>query len=160
MRAMAAVIVGAAMMTACAGPAETANAPPEAAETEAQAVPSGALGAPVEEGVTLVIAADQSVQTITVPVGQRFAVALVGVPTAGYVWAPSMVPAFLTRAGEGGGPTVAAQNEPGYTGGNHWEVHYFSATEAGEGQLSLAQRRPWETNEAPADSFAVTIRAQ
>lgn len=159
MKALAAALMGAAMMTACAGPAETAQSSAGAEDAQA-AVPSGALGAPIEEGVTLVIGADQAGQTLAVPVGQRFAVALVGVPTAGYLWAPIAVPAFVTRAGEGGGPTTAAQRQPGFTGGNHWEVHYFAATEAGEGPLVLAQRRRWETNEPPAATFTVTIRAQ
>jgi hypothetical protein len=70
------------------------------------------------------------------------------------------MPAFLTRAGEAGGPTIAAQNEPGYAGGRHWEVLMFVATAPGEGELVLEQKRPWETGQAPADVFRVTIVAR
>ena len=157
MRGLAALVLGAAMMTACAGPAETASS--SSAPNEASS-PTGAVAVPVEEGVALVIGAAQQGQTVTVAVGERFAVALVGVPTAGYVWAPQSVPEFITRAGEGGGPTTQAQRQPGFTGGNHWEVHYFAATAAGEGTITLAQRRPWETDAPPAATFTVIVRAQ
>ncbi len=47
-----------------------------------------------------------------VGVNQRFAVELVGIPTAGYQWAPAQMPAFLTRAGDASGPTIAAKTSP------------------------------------------------
>lgn len=118
------------------------------------------LPAPTPEDVAVRITAAQNGQTVNVGVNQRFAVELVGVPTAGYVWQPAQMPAFITRAGEATGNTVPQQNEPGYAGGNHWEVLMFSATEAGTGELVIEQRRPWETNEPAADVFRVTIVAQ
>ena len=121
---------------------------------------NGAVPAPTPEDVAVRINAAQDGQTVNVGVNQRFAVELVGVPTAGYVWEPAQVPAFLTRAGEATGNTVAAQSQPGYTGGNHWEVLMFAATSSGSGELVLEQRRPWETNEPPAQVFRVTIVAQ
>jgi inhibitor of cysteine peptidase len=118
------------------------------------------LPAPTPDDVAVRITAEQNGQTVEVGVNQRFAIELVGVPTAGYVWQPAQVPAFITRAGEAGGDTSAQQSQPGYTGGNHWEVLMFSATGPGTGELVLEQRRPWETNEAPADTFRVTITAR
>lgn len=118
------------------------------------------LPAPTPTEVAIRINAEQAGQTIAVPVNQRFAVELVGVPTAGYVWQPAQMPAFIVRAGEAGGNTLAEQNEPGYAGGNHWEVLMFVATAAGEGELVLEQKRPWETDEAPVDTFRVTIHAE
>ncbi len=94
------------------------------------------------------------------PVGAAFEVALVGVPTAGYLWAPVETPAFLTKAGEAGGPTSAAQLQPGFAGGNHWEVTAFRAAAPGRGVLRFAQSRPWETNQPPVDTFSVTIEAR
>ena len=82
-----------------------------------------------------------------------------GVPTAGYVWQAKQVPAFLSAAGETSGNTTSAQNQPGFAGGNHWEVLMFSATAAGSGDLVLEQRRPWETNEPASQTFRVTIVA-
>lgn len=137
-----------------------ACAPAEEAKEEAPVAQDGAVAAPTPDDVTLRIHAEQNGQRIEVGVNQRFAVELVGVPTAGYQWAPTQVPAFLTRAGEASGNTSEAQSQPGFTGGNHWEVLMFAATAAGEGELVLEQRRPWETTEPANDTFRVTIVAQ
>lgn len=121
---------------------------------------NGAVAAPTPSDVTVRINAAQNGQTVQVHVNQRFAVELVGVPTAGYQWAPAQIPAFLTRAGDATGPTIAAQSQPGYTGGNHWEVLMFAATGPGSGDLVLEQRRPWEHDTPPSNTFHVTIVAQ
>lgn len=118
------------------------------------------LPAPTPEDVAVRISAEQNGQTVNVGVNRRFAVELVGVPTAGYAWQPVQMPDFITRAGEASGNTTAQQSEPGFTGGNHWEVLMFSATGPGTGELVLEQRRPWETNEPAAATFRVTIVAQ
>jgi len=145
MMRLAAMAVAAALLAAC--PATT-----EKADTM--------LPAPTPEEVSVRIGADRNGQTVEVQVGQRFAVELVGVPTAGYVWAPTQLPAFVQRAGEASGDTVPEQSEPGYAGGNHWEVLMFVATAAGTGDLVLEQRRPWETDQPPADTFRVTVTAR
>ncbi len=137
-----------------------ACAPAQEAKQETPMAQNGGLAAPTPEEVTLRINAAQNGQRVEVAVNQRFAVELVGVPTAGYVWAPAQAPAFLTRAGEATGNTSEAQNQPGFTGGSHWEVLMFAATAPGEGELVLEQRRPWETNEPPNDTFRVTIVAR
>jgi predicted secreted protein len=121
---------------------------------------SSRLPAPTPNDVPVRIDASRNGQTVAVGVGQRFAVELVGVPTAGYLWAPTHVPAFLTRAGEAGGNTTREQSQPGFTGGNHWEVFMFAATAPGSGELVLEQRRPWETSEPASDTFRVTIVAR
>ncbi len=118
------------------------------------------LPAPTPGDVHVRIDAAQNGRTIEVAVNQRFAVELVGVPTAGYVWAPASVPAFLTPAGEASGDTTRAQSQPGFTGGNHWEVFVFTANAAGRGELVLEQRRPWESGEPASDTFRVTIVAR
>lgn len=115
---------------------------------------------PTPSTVSTHIRAEQNGQTVTVAVGQRFAVELVGVPTAGYVWSATQTPAFLTASGEATGNTSQAQSQPGFTGGNHWEVLMFTATAAGSGDLVLEQRRPWETSEPAAQTFRVTIVAR
>lgn len=140
-----------ALVVAACAPAEN----PTTETTESKMLP-----APTPEAVTIRITAEQAGQTITVPVNERFAVELVGVPTAGYVWQPATLPAFIVRAGEAGGNTIAEQDEPGYAGGNHWEVLMFVANAPGTGELVIEQKRPWETDEAPADTFRVTITAQ
>ena len=138
-------------LAACA-PTET---PKQGATEEQQTLP-----APTPEDVAVRITAEQNGQTVEVGVNQRFAVELVGVPTAGYVWQPAQVPDFITRAGEAGGNTVPAQSQPGYAGGNHWEVLMFTATAAGTGDLVIEQRRPWESTEPATQTFRVTITAR
>ena len=134
--------------------------PAQEAKQEQQSVANNSVPAPTPSDVTTRITADQNGQTVNVAVGQRFAIELVGVPTAGYVWAPAQVPAFISPAGETSGNTTQAQSQPGFTGGNHWEVTMFTATAAGTGEIVMEQRRPWETNEPANQTFRVTIHAQ
>jgi inhibitor of cysteine peptidase len=143
------------MMFAALAVFAAACAPPQEAP-----VSGGVLPAPTPEDVAVRLTAGHNGRTVEVPVNQRFAVELIGVPTAGYVWAPAQMPDFITRAGEAGGNTVPEQNQPGFTGGNHWEVLMFVATAPGEGELVLEQRRPWETDQGPAQVFRVTIVAR
>jgi inhibitor of cysteine peptidase len=117
------------------------------------------LEAPVAKGV-LRLDAGHNGQTIAVAEGQTFAVALVGVPTAGYLWSVVEKPSFVSEPVEGGGPTTAAQRQPGFTGGNHWETFTFTAKGKGKGRLKLEQRRPWEKSEPASATFAVTIEAR
>lgn len=147
------------MILVAAFAALAACAPAQEAKEEAAPV-NQSVAAPTPEDVTVRITAEQAGQTIEVAVNQRFAIELVGVPTAGYVWAPAQVPAFVTRAGEASGNTTAAQSQPGFTGGNHWEVTMFSATAPGTGEIVMEQRRPWETTEPANNTFRVTIVAR
>jgi len=133
---------------------------PEAEEEQEPVAEQQGVPAPTPDDVAVRITAEQAGQTINVAVGQRFAVELVGVPTAGYVWAAAQTPAFLTPSGEASGNTTAEQSQPGFTGGNHWEVLMFTATAAGTGELVIEQRRPWEATEPPNNTFRVTIVAQ
>jgi len=140
-----------------------ACAPAQQAKEEAAPVANtnSGVAAPTPGDVAVRITAEQNGQIVNVAVDQRFAIELVGVPTAGYVWAPSQVPDFITRAGEASGNTTQAQSQPGFVGGNHWEVSMFAATAAGTGEIVMEQRRPWEgASEAPNQTFRVTIVAQ
>jgi predicted secreted protein len=119
----------------------------------------GALPPPRRGVATHVTAADNS-KTVQVAVGAPFAVELIGVPTAGYLWKAAATPDFVKQTGTSGGPTSEAQKQPGFAGGNHWEVTTFVAERAGRGVLKFEQRRPWETNEPAADTFSVTIEAK
>ena len=142
-----------AALLACAPRA----APPPAQEP---APVSRDLPAPLPYEAMRAIDIEDAGKTIELPVGATFVVQLVGVPTAGYLWKPVNAPAFLTAGPVTGGPTTKAQLEPGFAGGSHWEVFQFTATAAGTGELVFEQRRPWETNEPPASTFKVTIKAQ
>lgn len=149
------VFVAAALALAACAPSQ------ETKHEETPPVANTAVAAPTPGDVTTRITAEQNGQMVNVAVNQRFAIELVGVPTAGYVWTPAQIPAFVTRAGEASGNTTEAQSQPGFVGGNHWEVTMFSATAAGTGEIVMEQRRPWEgPAEAPNATFRVTIVAQ
>ena len=109
-----------------------------------------ALPPPRPQGTKLTITGNDKGQTFQIRVGDRVAVSLVGVPTAGYEWSAPKPPAILKEAGRLSGPTISDQLYPGYTGGNHWEVmpcHVF-------------QRRDAETpRNAERDPLASSLRA-
>lgn len=154
--------VAAFALAACTKKTENAPAKDAAAagKTEGETI-SKSIKAPTPADVAVRIGAADEGKTIKVAVGSKFAVELVGVPTAGYVWDASVVPAFLTRAGDFSGPTSTDQLQPGFAGGNHWEVLVFAANAAGKGELRLQQKQPWApAEEPPADEFSVTIDAQ
>lgn len=151
-------LILAAALAACA-PTPEADPAPDAAE-EPPAAGSASLPPPWPEGVAVRIVSDDAGKTIRVRAGEPFAIALVGVPTAGYAWRAEDLPAFLEAAGEASGPTHAAQRQPGFTGGDHWEVLSFRAKAPGSATLRLAQRRPWETAEPPSQTFEIAITAQ
>jgi inhibitor of cysteine peptidase len=152
-RGLAAVGVCAAVGLSACGVLRTK----EAGVAEQRSAP---ISAPTVQGVTKRLTVIDADKTVAVKVGETFQVALVGVPTAGYLWKEAQTPDFLERSAETGGPTHTAQRQPGFTGGNHWEVFAFKTTRAGTGVLVLEQRRPWESDEPPTDTFRVTIQAQ
>jgi len=119
------------------------------------------LDPPAVEGVAADVRDDGTPgSSVSLTAGQTFSVSLVGVPTAGYVWDASQTPAFLEKVAETGGPTSTSQLLPGFAGGNHWEVLVFKAVSAGEGELVLVQKRPWEdTPDADAATFKVAVTA-
>lgn len=145
LQALALALVAGACLAAC--------------ETTPSASKGGALAPPTPNTVRLHIRAPQGGLTIPVKVGQPFAIELVGIPTAGYVWSVLEAPAFLAASGEARGPTIAAQRQPGYAGGNHWEVFMYTAQRRGSGTLKLEQRQPWDKTQPPADTFSVIIAA-
>lgn len=153
MKQLVTILAAAAALAGCAGDPAGAGAAKGAAVDQGVAAPT-----PADVAVR-VTAADKG-KTVRMKVGQKIAVELVGVPTAGYLWAATDVPAFLSAAGTFGGPTSKAQLQPGFAGGSHWEILVFKADAAGQGVLKLAQKRPWESDEPPADEYAVTVIAE
>lgn len=122
---------------------------------------STSLPAPKAADVRHTYTAEDQGKTITMNVGEKISVALVGVPTAGYVWAADKTPDFVKVSAGPGGPTVSDQKLPGFAGGNHWEVLVVEAIKPGSGELTLAMRRPWEDKaEADARTFSVKLVAK
>jgi len=118
------------------------------------------LPAPTAEGVKHVLTVADAGKSFDVKVGEKISIALVGVPTAGYLWAASKPPAWVKAIDGPGGPTSSAQRLPGFAGGSHWEVVIIEAIAAGEGEITLAQRRPWEDAAEPdAETFTFKLKA-
>jgi inhibitor of cysteine peptidase len=149
-----------ASLTACApsGAPAGGDAGGGPAEVAKAAKDSGGLSAPTPEGYQSILQSESG-GTVETKVGAKLAVELTGTPTAGYVWMGETIPAFLKATGERTGDTTAAQSQPGFTGGNHWEVLLFEVVAEGEGELLVVKRRPWETNTEPVETFKVTIKA-
>jgi predicted secreted protein len=145
---------------------EPTTSDPPKSDRQGKAAPelasaSGDLPAPKVAGVTRNLTAADKGKTIEIKVGEKISISLVGIPTAGYVWAADTTPPFVKVSDGPSGPTIAAQNQPGYAGGNHWEVLVVEAVKPGEGDLVLAMRRPWESKAEPdAEKFTVTLKAR
>lgn len=121
---------------------------------------STGMPAPTVAGVKHALTVADAGKTFEVKVGEKISIALVGVPTAGYVWGASKPPAWVNVSDGPGGPTSSAQMLPGFAGGNHWEVIVIEAAAPGEGEITLAQRRPWESEAEPdSDAFKFTLKA-
>lgn len=117
------------------------------------------LPAPKVEGVVRALEEKDAGTSVEMKVGEKISVALVGIPTAGYVWGAASPPAFIEATDGPGGATSTAQFTPGFAGGSHWEVVVVEAVAAGEGEITLAQRRPWETTAEPdAKTFKFKLK--
>ena len=109
------------------------------------------LPAPAVNGVVRNLSEADAGASVEIKVGEKISVSLSGVPTAGYVWGADKPPAFVKVSEGPGGATSSAQFLPGFAGGNHWEVLVIEAIAPGEGEIALAQKRPWEEQAAPDD---------
>ena len=119
-----AMIACVAALAACTTPAATPPSPapaPAAPDSSGKiTVPAGAnvaIDAPKSGAVAIDLRKEDAGKTIAVKVGQRISISLVGVPTAGYIWAASTPPAFLKVSGSSSGPTHSDQLKPGFAGG-------------------------------------------
>lgn len=107
---------------------------------------------------SLTINADKSYdgRTLTLRVGDGVRLSLAENPTTGYRWELLTKPepycvvvtdAYAANTGYGIG-----------SGGTHnWD---FRAVDKGTGNVSLAYRRPWEKDAAPAQTFKMTIEVK
>lgn len=92
-------------------------------------------------------------RVISVRVGEDFVVALAANPTTGYRWEPHFDAALLQLLDghfAGSGPGIGS-------GGT--ERFRFRAIAAGEDDLRMIYRRPWETAAAQALAFELHIAA-
>ncbi len=141
---------------------ETAVEPTEWQEpvmpTNEEAAKAAADAQAAAEAGVVYAGADKKGTTVTMKTGETLRIELESIPTAGYVWTVAEAPAFMKQVAEGGRPTDPAhQNLPGYTGGNHYISFDFQPVEAGTGTFKLTEGRPWETDEAPMDTYELTV---
>ena len=112
---------------------------------------SRSLPPPKADGVVRDVKAEDAGASVTMKVGEKISVSLSGVPTAGYVWAADNPPAFVKATDGPSGSTTTSQFLPGFAGGNHWQVLVIEALKPGEAEITLANKRPWETKSDPSD---------
>ena len=96
-------------------------------------------------------------KTLDLARGGTLQVTLEGNPTTGYVWGllsgndavlkPDKDYAFKT-------------DNPNLLGSGGKFTFTFQAVGAGSAQLKFGNRRPWETNVAPVETFAVTVNVK
>jgi predicted secreted protein len=122
---------------------------------------SRSLPAPKVDGVVRDLTEADAGASVEMKVGEKISISLVGVPTAGYLWSAASPPAFISVSDGPGGATSSAQMLPGFAGGNHWEVLVIEAVAAGEGEITLVQKRPWEDTPDPSDqTFKFKLKVQ
>jgi inhibitor of cysteine peptidase len=102
--------------------------------------------------------ADETVLPVyEIVVGEPFSLELPGNPATGFSWEIENMPPFLSQVGEPKyEPSAEGASRVGAGGFYLWE---FAATTAGEGEVSLVYRRPWEKDVAPASRFVRNVRA-
>jgi inhibitor of cysteine peptidase len=96
---------------------------------------------------------------VTLASEQDFSIQLASNPSTGYSWGVlDYDPAVLQLVGEP--EYVSEANRQQRVGAGGWEVIRFRSVAAGQTQLKLGYRRPWETNVAPIETFTVDISVQ
>jgi inhibitor of cysteine peptidase len=95
--------------------------------------------------------ADKPIQLI---LGQTLQVRLASNPTTGYSWSVQQRPDQLELVQSAYAADPQGRNMPG--AGGHQTIE-FVARSAGNGELKLEYRRPWEKNVAPARTFTASV---
>lgn len=110
--------------------------------------------APAPEGA-VIVAADQSGQTVEASVGASIAVQLQSTPSVGSSWVVTNKPDFLAEPTQLRGPTVTAARP--ILGAPTWQVFVFGVSEAGSGDVTLEKHA---SDGSTLETFTVTVTAQ
>jgi inhibitor of cysteine peptidase len=90
---------------------------------------------------------------VVLEIGQVLVVSLESNPTTGYSWEVTEIDdAFLRQEGE-----VEFEAQSDLVGAGGIETFRFKALAAGEGQLELVYRRPWEEGIEPLEVFSIGV---
>jgi inhibitor of cysteine peptidase len=96
-------------------------------------------------------------QPIEVTAGEQFMIYLESNPTTGYKWEASFDTAFLKLV-----KSEYKQNEskPGMVGVGGIEQFLFQGLKAGDTQIKLTYKRPWEQQSADAKVLTFTVKVK
>lgn len=94
---------------------------------------------------------DDPTQVITVGAGRSFAIALAGNPTTGYTWQAEVDEQYLQQLGQEFEPRGQG------VGAGGQEVVRFRALQAGETEITLRYKRPWQAEARETKQFSVRI---
>ena len=94
---------------------------------------------------------------VEVDVGQILVLTLESNPTTGFRWEVVEAEDSILRQSGEAAFKVASEQDPPPPGSGGAEVFRFEAVGAGETQLALVYRRPWEEGVEPLETFAVQI---
>ena len=95
-------------------------------------------------------------QAISIGVNQEFIIALGSNPTTGYLWEESYDEAMLELVGKTYEP--GAEAKEGVVGTGGVDYFRFKALKAGETELTLVYKRPWEKEFVEQKVFTVNIK--
>lgn len=93
-------------------------------------------------------------QTISIGVNQEFVIALGSNPTTGYSWQGSYDETMLELVG---GESTYKESKEGVVGAGGIEYFRFKALKAGETEITLVYKRPWEEEIVEQKVFTVNI---
>jgi len=93
-------------------------------------------------------------QTISIGINQEFVIALGSNPTTGYSWQESYDETMLELVG---GESTYKESKEGVVGAGGIEYFRFKALKAGETEITLAYKRPWEEEIVEQKVFTVNI---
>lgn len=118
---------------------------------------AGGIGATGASAAPVVVTAADAGKTVALDVGQSLIVKLdAQTASTGFAWEPDAASTPLLAFS--GSTQSKANTPPGMVGGAATQSLTFVARAAGEGELKLVYRRPWEKNTPPARSFSVTVK--
>jgi len=89
--------------------------------------------------------------SLIVAQGQDFTVEIPSAPTTGYKWYLADLPDSLSLTSEEFRPKPAEQ-----VGDSGWQLFHLTARDAGDFEVELTYRRPWETE--PVERKSVRIK--
>ena len=96
-------------------------------------------------------------QTISIGINQEFVIALGSNPTTGYSWQESYDETRLELVGGESTYKPGKEAKQGVVGAGGVEYFRFKALKAGETEITLVYKRPWEEGIAEQKVFTVNI---